>query len=276
MSKHRTKIVALKPGICLSETGEHPRAESKKAYKDELDALQLKLLRIQQAFYHNGKTRAVVLFQGWDAGGKGGAIRRMTGKLDPRGYRVHAIRAPTREEQGRHYLWRFWQRIPQPGRIAIFDRSWYGRVLVERVEGFASKPEWKRAYHEINEFEHTLIDDGVRIVKLFLHITPDEQLRRFAERLNNPYKRWKITSEDLRNRERWSDYERAIEDMFEKTSTRAAPWTLVLANHKWHARLAVLRKVVEVLGEGIDLSEPIIDPAVVEEANEKLGLKITL
>ncbi|MEL6547296.1 MAG: polyphosphate kinase, partial [Myxococcota bacterium] len=166
----------------LATLGEHPRAASKKAYQEELASLQLELLKIQQAYHHQGAPRAILLFQGWDAAGKGGAIRRITERLDPRGLRVHAIAAPTPAEQGRHYLWRFWQRIPQPGRIAIFDRSWYGRVLVERVEGFAKKREWKRAYDEINEFEHTLVDDGVRIVKFFLHITADEQLRRFEER----------------------------------------------------------------------------------------------
>ncbi len=270
MSK-RTKIVRLNEGTRFSQLGPHPKAPSKKAYRADLDALQLKLLRIQQHYHHSGG-RAVILFQGWDAGGKGGAIRRITGKLDPRGFRVHAIAAPTPEEQGRHYLWRFWQRLPQPGRFAIFDRSWYGRVLVERIEGFATKSEWKRAYDEINEFEHTLIDDGVRIVKLFLHITADEQLRRFEQRLNDPYKRWKLTSDDLRNREKWNDYEAALEDMLDKTSTKAAPWTLILANHKWYARLAVLRRVVEVLGEGLDLTVPVIDDAVIEEARRRLGL----
>ncbi|MEM6733185.1 MAG: PPK2 family polyphosphate kinase [Myxococcota bacterium] len=275
MSKHRTKIEKRNDGVRLAHVGEHPRVESKKAYHEELAELQLTLLRIQQA-YHAERRRAVLVFEGWDAGGKGGAIRRMTEKLDPRAIRAHAIAAPTAEEQGRHYLYRFWQRVPSPGRIAVFDRSWYGRVLVERVEGFASKSEWKRAYAEINEFEHTLIDDGVRVAKLFLHISADEQLRRFEQRLNDPYKRWKLTSEDIRNRERWDEYESAIDEMIEKTSTVAAPWTLVPGNHKWHARLAVLRRVVDVLGEGVDADTPRVDSEVVKAARQKLGLHVEL
>ncbi len=273
MSKHRSKIVRLKRGARIGEAGAHPKVESKKAYHEELDALQLQLLQIQRAYHRNGQ-RAMVVFQGWDASGKGGAIRRLTEKLDPRGVRVHSIAAPSEEERSRHHLWRFWQRVPIPGRIAIFDRSWYGRVLVERVEGFASKAAWKRAYDELNEFEHTLIDDGVRIVKFFVHIDPEEQLRRFEERLRNPYKRWKLTVEDIRNRERWGDYEEAVDDMLEKTSTRCAPWNVVLGNHKWHARLDVLRNVVLELGRGIDLDEPVLDPEVREAIRTRLGLSI--
>ena len=276
MSKHRTEISLRKEKIRFSECGRHPSISSKKAYYETLSELQLKLLRIQQAYHGSQSKRAIVVFEGWDAAGKGGAIRRMTEKLDPRAVRVHAISAPTAAEQGRHYLWRFWQRIPQPGRIAVFDRSWYGRVLVERIEGFAEKPAWKRAYHEINEFEHTLIDDGVRVVKIFLHITAEEQLRRFEERLNNPYKRWKLTLEDLRNRDRWADYEDATEDMFDKTSTEAAPWTLVLGNHKWHARVAVLKAVVDALGKGVDTETPRVDKKLIAEAQKKLGIKVTV
>jgi polyphosphate kinase 2 (PPK2 family) len=234
--------------IQLKDLKEHPRLQDKNDYEDRLKKFQLRMLRLQQHLYQK-RRRAVVAFEGWDAAGKGGAIRRLTEKLDPRGFHVWPIGAPRPDEQGRHYLWRFWQRLPAPGEIAVFDRTWYGRVLVERVEGFASKSEWKRAYGEINEFEKVLADDGVPIVKIFLHITKDEQLRRFKEREHNPYKKWKIGPEDWRNRKRWSDYEVAIDDMFRKTSTKRAPWNALAANAKWYARTEVLRTVVKTLEE---------------------------
>lgn len=240
----------------------------KAAYQQELETLQEKILHVQQAYWH-AKRRAVIVFEGWDAAGKGGAIRRLTENLDPRGAHVWPIAAPTAAEQGRHYLWRFWQRLPEPGTFAIFDRSWYGRVLVERVEGFAKPSEWARAYDEINEFERLLTDDGVRVVKLFLHLSPDEQLARFKERLNNPYKRWKLTAEDLRNRDRRGDYEQAIDEMFARTSTDQAPWMAIPADRKWHARVAVLRHIVNSLSDGIDITPPPLDPAV-KKAMEKL------
>jgi polyphosphate kinase 2 (PPK2 family) len=244
------------------------RYVDKGSYQKELEKLQETILHVQQAYWH-GKGRAVIVFEGWDAAGKGGAIRRLTENLDPRGAHVWPIAAPTPAEQGRHYLWRFWQRLPEPGTFAIFDRSWYGRVLVERVEGFAKPNEWRRAYDEINEFERLLTDDGVRIVKLFLHLTPDEQLERFKERLNNPYKRWKLTAEDLRNRDRRGEYEEAIDEMFARTSTDQAPWVAVPADAKWHARVCVLRHVVDALGAGVDVTPPPQDPAV-KKAMEKL------
>ncbi|AUN31329.1 polyphosphate kinase 2 family protein [Niveispirillum cyanobacteriorum] len=244
------------------------RYADKGAYQKELEKLQEKILHVQQAYWH-GKRRAVIVFEGWDAAGKGGAIRRLTENLDPRGAHVWPITAPTAAEQGRHYLWRFWQRLPEPGTFAIFDRSWYGRVLVERVEGFAKPHEWQRAYDEINEFERLLTDDGVRIVKLFMHLSPDEQLDRFKERLNNPYKRWKLTAEDLRNRDRRPAYEEAIDEMFARTSTDQAPWVAVPADAKWHARVAVLRHVVDALAAGVDVTPPPLDPAV-KKAMEKL------
>ncbi|WP_119678840.1 polyphosphate kinase 2 family protein [Indioceanicola profundi] len=245
----------------------------KQDYEKELARLQETVLHVQQAYWHGG-LRAVIVLEGWDAAGKGGAIRRLTEKLDPRGAHVWPIGAPSADEQGRHYLYRFWQRIPSPGTFAIFDRSWYGRVLVERVEGFASREAWTRAYREINEFERMLTDDGVRIVKLFLHITKEEQLKRFEERLKNPYKRWKLTEEDLRNRERWDDYIRAAEEMFDRTSTPDAPWTLIPANYKWHARTAVLRAVVDRLGEGVDVTPPPLDASVQKAAADMLGIKL--
>jgi len=221
----------------------------KKAYEHALDKVQLRLLRLQQHHYHKRK-RAIIALEGWDAAGKGGTIRRMTEKLDPRGVRVWPIGSPTQDEQGRHYLYRFFQRLPEPGTWAIFDRTWYGRVLVERVEHFASKAEWKRAYDEINEFEKMLIADGVPIVKLFLHISKTEQLKRFQERESNPYKRWKITKDDWRNRRKWSKYENAIDEMFEKTSTERAPWTPIAANRKWYARVSACERVADALEGG--------------------------
>jgi polyphosphate kinase 2 (PPK2 family) len=217
-------------------------------YEDALKEEQLRLLRLQQKHY-TGKHRAVIVFEGWDASGKGGAIRRLTEKVDPRGVRVWAIGAPTEEEQGRHYLYRFWQKLPSPGTWAIFDRSWYGRVLVERVEKLARKPAWKRAYGEINAFEKMLIDDGVALVKLFLHISKKEQLDRFHEREKNPYKRWKIGEEDWRNRRKWSSYVAAADDMFHETSTEEAPWSIISGERKWHARVEVCRTVADCLEE---------------------------
>ncbi len=230
----------------LKDVDEHPKIKDKDEYEERLKELQLRLLMVQRRFYQK-RLRGVVAFEGWDAAGKGGAIRRLTERLDPRGVRVYPIGAPTADEQGRHYLWRFWQRLPAPGEIAVFDRSWYGRVLVERVEGLATKAEWKRAYGEINAFEKALTDDRCPVVKIFLHITKKEQLKRFKERERNPYKNWKIGPEDWRNRKRWKRYEKAIDEMFERTHTPAAPWHVVAGNHKWHARLGVLRLVVEAL-----------------------------
>jgi polyphosphate kinase 2 (PPK2 family) len=261
--------------IRLGKLDMKERFADRDEYVAALSDMQLAMLRVQQAYFHEGR-RAIVLFEGWDAAGKGGAIRRLTEHLDPRGCKVWPIGAPKTEEQGRHYLYRFWQRLPERGTIAVFDRSWYGRVLVERVEGFAARPDWERAYREINEFERMLTDDGVRIVKLFLHITQEEQLRRFTERLRNPYKHWKITGEDLRNRAHWPIYVDAIHDMFDRTSTDYAPWHALAANYKWHARVRALKTVVKALSEGVSLMPPPIDPHVQEEAAAALGVSITL
>jgi PPK2 family polyphosphate:nucleotide phosphotransferase len=243
----------------------------KKTYKTTIKKLKKRLLVVQQAYYHQNK-RVVIVFEGWDASGKGGAIRQLTEKLDPRGFQVHPIAAPEADEQGRHYLYRFQNRLPKPGRIAIFDRSYYGRVLVERVEGFASDWQWQRAYQELNEFERQLTDDGVRVIKIFLHITKEEQGRRFIERLENPLKRWKLTSEDIRNRQKWSEYEVAASDMFRLTSTITAPWHLIAANHKWYARIQVLKTVIKALEEGVDLTSPELDPQLIEEAMKEFGM----
>src|SRR6266511_4178185 len=187
--------------------------KDKDTYERELAELQLRILDAELHTREAGR-QVIIAFEGWDASGKGGAIKRLTEKLDPRGYAVFPIGAPTEEERRHHYLWRFWTRLPSRGRWAIFDRAWYGRVLVERVEGFAKKKEWKRAFREINEFERQLVDDGAVLVKLFLATTKDEQARRFDEREKNPYKRWKIGPEDWRNREHWDEYVEAAEDMF--------------------------------------------------------------
>lgn len=230
-------------------------------YDHKLKKLQLDLLELQQA-YMRQKRRGIVVLEGWDTAGKGGLIRRMSMRLDPRNFEVWPIGPPTAEEQGRHYLYRFWTRLPAPGCIAVFDRSWYGRVLVERVEGLADKPAWQRAYDEINEFEAMLTEDGVRLVKLFLHITPEEQLRRFRERLSVPYKRWKLTEDDLRNRANWREYADAVDDMFARTHTRHAPWFAVPSEHKWYGRVEALERIVDTLGRGVDTAPPPADPKI--------------
>jgi AMP-polyphosphate phosphotransferase len=220
----------------------------KNHYRAALKAWQFDLLSLQQSVLRAGG-RMIINVEGMDAAGKGGAIRRLVERLDPRSYKVYRIGAPQDWEQARHYLFRFWSRIPGPGELVIFDRSWYGRVLVERVEGFAREEEWRRAYREINEFERLLVDDGVILRSLWFHIDPDEQLRRFEARLADPFKSWKMTDEDWRNRARWDDYIAAAEDMFEQTDVDYAPWTLIAANAKRHARLAALRTVVTALAE---------------------------
>jgi polyphosphate kinase 2 (PPK2 family) len=202
--------------------------------------------------FYEQKRPVVVVFEGWDAGGKGGAIKRLTAKLDPRGYIVWPIAAPQGEDKERHYLYRFWRRLPEKGQIAIFDRSWYGRVLVERVEGFAPESDWRRAYAEINQFERQLADFGTIIFKFWLHTSAAEQLKRFKEREQSGYKSWKLTDEDWRNRAKREDYEVAVEEMLLKTSTNAAPWTIVEANDKYHARIKVLKTVMTKLKQELD------------------------
>ena len=264
-------IILQQRNIRLDKETHAPALDDKARYRHLLKKWQKKLLHVQQAYFHQGR-RAIVVFEGWDASGKGGAIRRLTEKLDPRGFVVHPIAAPTAVEQGRHYLYRFQTRLPKPGRIAIFDRSWYGRVLVERVEGFATEPQWQRAYQEINEYERMLIDDDVKIIKIFMHISAGEQLNRFEERLHNPYKRWKLTEEDIRNRTKWHQYEAAIHDMFDKTDTVEAPWTKIHAEHKWYARVEVIKTIVKALREGVDVSPPPLDENIIRLAEEKLGM----
>jgi polyphosphate:AMP phosphotransferase len=218
----------------------------KKDYLKKRDELQARLNLLAREAWKE-KTSTILVFEGWDAGGKGGAIRRITPALDARDYKVIQIAAPTDEEKAHHYLWRFWRRLARAGRVTIFDRSWYGRVLVERIEGFATETEWRRAYAEINEFERQLVDHGTVLVKFWLHISPEEQQRRFEARAEVPYKRWKLTDEDLRNREKWGRYELAVNDMIERTSTQIAPWVLVPAEDKRNARVEVLSSVCDAL-----------------------------
>ncbi|CUA81777.1 polyphosphate:AMP phosphotransferase [Gulbenkiania indica] len=218
----------------------------KEHYRTELDRLQGRL---------NGLTRdprfaqrsLVLVFEGNDAAGKGGAIRRITQALDVRRYRIVPVAAPTEEERAQPWLWRFWRHVPGKGKVAIFDRSWYGRVLVERVEGFASEGDWMRAYYEINDFEHQLVENGAIVVKFWLAISKDEQLQRFKLREETGFKRFKITEEDWRNREKWEDYKLAVCDMIDRTSTSAVPWTMVEANNKHYARLKILATVCNAL-----------------------------
>ncbi|QDZ39483.1 polyphosphate:AMP phosphotransferase [Euhalothece natronophila Z-M001] len=220
---------------------------SKKSYKKQLKQQQIKLRKLQRSIYEQN-VPVLAMFEGWDAAGKGGAIKRLTDVLDPRSYQVHPFAAPTDEEKAHHYLWRFWRKLPPAGKIGIFDRSWYGRVLVERVEGFASEIEWQRAYQEINEFEAQLINRGYVLLKFWIHIDPDEQLKRFQQRQEDPFKQHKITEEDWRNRAKWDDYELAVNQMVERTNTAIAPWTIVPANDKYYARV----KVIETLTQAIE------------------------
>jgi len=214
-------------------------------YKKTLKQAQLALLTQQRALAE-AKRSLLIVFEGPDAAGKGGAIRRMLERLDPRLLRVHSVVKPTEEEYAHHYLWRFWNKIPKYGQVAVFDRSWYGRVLVERVEGFATDAQWKRAYEEINQFEETLVDDGAIIVKIYMHISKDEQLARFKRREADPYKHWKITDEDWRNRRKWDQHNEAAQEMFQKTSS-LVPWTVLPANFKWFARVNVIKTVNSAL-----------------------------
>ncbi len=194
---------------------------------------------------------SVIVFEGMDAAGKGGAIRRLTRALSARDYRVVPISAPTDEEKAHPYLWRFWRQLPRAGRMLVFDRSWYGRVLVERIEGYATEAEWRRAYDEINDFESQILDHGIPVVKFWLHIDRDEQLRRFDERASTPYKKYKITDEDYRNRARWDDYAAAVDEMVARTGTDTAPWHLVPANDKRHARVQILETVADALRDAM-------------------------
>jgi polyphosphate kinase 2 (PPK2 family) len=261
MSRTKSRLHALDMKAALDD----------ETFVARLLKLQKKLTLIQQAYLFGGQS-AVIVFEGWDAAGKGGVIRRISAALDPRSFKVWPIGAPRSYYAERHYLARFWDKLPPRGSIACFDRSWYGRVLVERVEGFAPEDRWRAAYDEINQFEAQLIADGTRVVKIFIHITPEVQLARFEQRLTDPTKRWKLSYEDFRNRGKWDAYEAAIEEMLARTSPKAAPWTLVAGNDKKHARIAAISEVVERLSKGVDLAPPALDPALIDEARRHLGL----
>lgn len=243
-----------------------------KDYEHALEKLQRRLLDLQVYHIRTGG-RVVIGIDGWDAAGKGGLIERLVAGLEPKSTHVWRIGAPTPEEQGKHYLWRFWDRLPAPGNWAIFDRTWYGRVLVERVEDFCSTEEWKRAYREINEFERQLADDGVRIVKLIVHVSADEQKRRMIDRLNKPHKHYKIGLEDFRNIAKRKAYLKAYDDVLERTDTDHAPWHVVATDNKMHARLKALEIVASQVGKGVETTGQPLDPKIAQAAFELWGWK---
>ena len=219
-------------------------------YKKELKELQAKLGQLHNRLYRK-RVPVIIAYEGWDAAGKGGNIKRLTGALDPRGFEVHPIASPEPHEKARHYLWRFWTRLPKDGHIAIFDRTWYGRVMVERLEGFCSENDWQRAYYEMNEFEQELLNWGGEIIKFWVQIDKDTQLARFTERQNTPSKQWKITDEDWRNREKWDLYEQAVDEMLQKTSTTYAPWHILESVDKKYARIKALHIVIDALEKAL-------------------------
>lgn len=240
-------------------------------YDAALEEAQERLARIQAAYITHGQ-RAILVFEGWDASGKGGTIRRLVGRWEPRLYRVWPIGAPSEEERAQHFLWRFWQKLPGKRNIAIFDRSWYGRVLVERVEGFASEAEWRRGYDEINAFEAQQIAEGTPVIKLFMHVTQEEQDERFRKRLDNPWKRWKLSAEDFRNRAQRGGYLDAIAEMFARTDTGQAPWRVFDGNDKKAARIAAMGYVADRLEAQVDMEEAAaIDPEIARLAASHLG-----
>jgi len=246
----------------MLETLDLNKSLSREEYVRDLIRYQIMLRALAYQLYVQRRS-LVIVYEGWDAGGKGGNIKRITEQLDPRGYEVFPIAAPQGEDKTHHYLYRFWRRLKPPDekQILVFDRSWYGRVLVERLEGFCSEAAWKRAYREINEFERQLVDSGSIVVKFWIQISKDEQLRRFQERQEMPYKAWKLTDEDWRNRGKWDEYQEAINEMLLKTSTLTAPWTVVEGNDKWCARVRALKTLVEVLSRELNYSpaDPMAD-----------------
>jgi polyphosphate kinase 2 (PPK2 family) len=228
---------------------------SQTEYRSNLKKYQLGLLNLQLRLKESGRS-VIILIEGPDAAGKGGAIKRALEHLDPRLVRVYSTQKPTAEEYRHHYLWRFWNKLPTYGEIAVFDRSWYGRVLVERVERFATEEEWKRAYREINEMEKMLTDDGAILIKVYLHVSKAEQLRRFKQRQSDPYKHWKINGEDWRNRRKWKQHNEAAEAMFRKTSTKAAPWTVIPGDYKWYARIEFAKVVYSRVAREFPQTKP--------------------
>ena len=241
--KRLRESVLTKTDLTLSYT--------KEEYKEKLEILQKKLKKLHGELYRK-RIPVILGFEGWDAGGKGGAIKRLTQKMDPRGYVVHPTASPNDIEKSHHYLWRFWTDMPKAGHVTIFDRTWYGRVMVERIEGFCSKKEWQRAYKEINDMEYTLAQSGAIILKFWMQIDKDEQERRFKARQDNPEKQWKITDEDWRNREKWDQYEEAVNEMLIRTSSPYAPWVVVEGNCKYYARIKVLETVIRAIEEKLE------------------------
>ncbi|MHA0318471.1 polyphosphate kinase 2 family protein [Sphingomonas melonis] len=239
-------------------------------YKRDLATLQERLEHILVAHIVHGR-RAVVMLEGWDAAGKGGIIQRLTAEWDPRYFEVYPIAAPSAEEKAHDFLWRFQTRLPQPGNIIVFDRSWYGRVLVERVEGFASEAEWRAGYDAINAFEAELAEGGTTLVKLFVHVSQKEQDKRLEARLDDPWKRWKTGLEDYRNRAKREDYLAAMHDMFARTDTGGAPWTVINGNDKKAARIHALTEVADRLEAAVDMTPPPLDPELERVARAALG-----
>ena len=239
-------VFSLKKMPQLSEVGLEEKVLSQSDYRRQLKPLQDRLRALHNRLYRK-QVPVVICYEGWDAAGKGGNIKRITEALDPRGFEVHPIASPEPHEKARHYLWRFWTRLPKTGHIAIFDRTWYGRVMVERLEGFCSENDWQRAYNEINEFERELFDWGAVILKFWVQIDKETQLERFQARQNTPEKQWKITEEDWRNREKWDAYENAVNEMLKKTSTQYAPWYILESVDKKYARIQALKIVIEEL-----------------------------
>jgi len=244
-------IQALKEMKTVLDTVDLTKKLTEKEYDKRLVELQVRLRELEFGCFDERRA-VMVAYEGWDAAGKGGNIRRVTECLDPRGYSVIPIAAPKGDDATHHYLWRFWRQIPKDGHLAIFDRTWYGRVLVERVEGFCTEAEWRRAFQEIKEFELSLTNHGTILVKFWLHISKEEQLRRFEERKQIEYKQYKITEEDWRNREKWDVYRQAVVDMLTNTSTTYAPWTIVEANDKLWARIRALQAIVDAIEAGLD------------------------
>lgn len=255
---------ALPPARALADV-DLGAALSKALYRKRHKAVQTTLRKIQLAYKFAGR-RGIVVIEGWDAVGKGGLIQHLTAPLDPRGYQVWPIGAPTATERGEQYLQRFWRRLPRDGMFAIFDRSWYGRVLVERTEGLTKPAEWRRAYGEINAFEKMLNDDGVTIVKLFLHASVGAQRERLRARLADPLESWKASLSDMQNVLLRPDYEAAINEMFERCSPPSAPWSAVAFEDKLFGRIAALETIAAHLGEGMDLTLPPLDKAIVAAA----------
>ena len=245
-------------------------ASHKGDYTEDLAGLQKRLAELQSLHIIHG-CRTLIIFEGWDAAGKGGAIKRLTANWDPRYFEVYPISAPTKEEKDKHFLWRFWNKLPGSREISVLDRSHYGRVLVERVEGFCSEADWRRGYDEINEFEAQQGDIGTKVIKIFLHVTQETQDKVLKERLKDASKRWKVTEEDFRNRSKRDDYLAAINEMFAQTDTRWAPWTVIDGNNQKAARIAVLTHVVSQLEAHVPQDFPELDPAIAKMGKAVFG-----